>query len=197
MKISNFVIHFERENLFFLYNTCTQSLFKINKLDYISIFNVIEKKTNIENLSNELLTFLETHQCLDTANNQLAHDFRVKMEYRKRFESFSSKTLSLVIAPTLACNFACPYCYESNLPISSMSQDVEDGIIHFIKSYDKVCDKIEVCWDGGEPLIGFDTIKSLFNKIETNTSLTVVNHIIVTNGYLLTEECAIFSVISI
>lgn len=192
MKISNYVIVFERENLYFLYNTSTQSLFKINIFDYKSILNVIEGRTNLENLSNELLVFLENHQCIDTDNDQFAHDFRVKMEYRKRFESFSGKTLSLVIAPTLACNFACPYCYESNLPISTMSQDVEDDIIHFIKSYDNVCDKIEICWEGGEPLIGFDTIKSIFNKIETKTSLKIANHIIVTNGYLLTKEMCDF-----
>ena len=116
------------------------------------------------------------------------------MEYRKRFESFSGRTLSLVIAPTLACNFACPYCYEANHPASIMPKVVEDNIIRFIKSYETVCDKLEICWEGGEPLIGFETIKSLFAKIETKTSLKIEEHIIVTNGYLLTSEiCRFFN----
>lgn len=114
------------------------------------------------------------------------------MEYRKRFESFCGKTLSLVIAPTLACNFACPYCYEANLPVSIMSKEVEDDIILFIKSFENVCDKLEICWEGGEPLIGFETIKSLFSKIESRTSLKITEHLIVTNGYLLTPEICDF-----
>lgn len=192
MKISRFVIVFERDGLYFLYNTSTQSMFKIDECNYTSIHDVLTQRANLNSLSKNLLSFLEKNHCIDTDDDQLANNFCIKMQYRKRLESFSGRTLSLVIAPTLACNFACPYCYESNLPISTMSQEVEENIIHFIKSYDKVCDKIELCWDGGEPLIGFDTIKSIFNKIETRTSLQIVNHIIVTNGYLLTKEMCNF-----
>lgn len=192
MKISRFVIVFEREEKFFIYNTSTLAFFRINKTDYHNIIKVLSGQLSLDNLSEELLRFLENNHCIDTNDDQLAADFCVKMEYRKRFESFSGKTLALVIAPTLACNFACPYCYQSNLPLSMMTQEVEDNIIRFIKSYEAVCNKIEICWEGGEPLIGFETIKSLFRKIETNTSLKLNNHLIVTNGYLLTPEMCIF-----
>lgn len=40
MKISRFAIIFERDGLFFLYNTSTQSLFKINEKDYLDILKV-------------------------------------------------------------------------------------------------------------------------------------------------------------
>lgn len=192
MRISRFVIIFERDGMHFLYNTCTQSFFKISDIDYESISKVLDGKANVNDLSEELVCLLEDKHCIDTDNEQSATSFLTKMEYRKRFESFSSRTLSLVIAPTLACNFACPYCYEANLPISIMNEEVEDDIIRFIKSYEKVCDKIEICWEGGEPLIGFDTIKSLYEKIETETPLKIKEHIIVTNGYLLTPEICNF-----
>ncbi|WP_305141279.1 radical SAM/SPASM domain-containing protein [uncultured Muribaculum sp.] len=110
------------------------------------------------------------------------------MEYLKRLKSFGGKTLSLVIAPTLACNFACPYCYEANLPLSLMDEKVENGIIDFINSFSSRCDSLEICWEGGEPLLGIDKIKSLLERIETKSSLPLTYHSIITNGYLLSEE---------
>ena len=194
MKISRFTIIFEREGLFLLYNTCTQSLFKISETNYQLICKVISGEESINTLPKDLFDFLKTRHFIDDEKEQEAHDFCVKMEYRKRFESFSGRTLSLVIAPTLACNFACPYCYEANLPASIMNEEVEDNIIRFIKSYETTCDKLEICWEGGEPLIGFETIKSLFKKIESKTSLKIKEHLIATNGYLLTPEiCKFFN----
>ena len=193
MKISRFAIIFERDGLFFIYNTSTQSLFKIDEKDYKDILKVIAGKENVVSLSKDLFDFFKSKNFIDTDDERSARDVCVKMEYRKRFESFSGRTLSLVVAPTLACNFACPYCYEANLPVSIMSEEVEDNIIRFIKSYETVCDKLEICWEGGEPLIGFKTIKSLYSKIALKTSLKITEHAIVTNGYLLTPEiCSFF-----
>lgn len=42
------------------------------------------------------------------------------LRYRKQLQSYTSKTLGMVVCPTLSCNFACPYCYEHNLPKSVM-----------------------------------------------------------------------------
>lgn len=193
MKISNYVIVFEREGLYFLYNTSTQAFFRINDIDYQGITKVITGKMDITGLSEKFIDFLKVKHCIDTNNDKSAHDFCVKMEYRKRFESFSGRTLSLVIAPTLVCNFACPYCYQSNLPSFVMSEEVEEDIVRFIRSYEEVCDNLEICWEGGEPLIAFETIKSLYSKIETQTTLNIKGHAIVTNGYLRTPEiCSFF-----
>ena len=74
-----------------------------------------------------------------------------------------------------------------------MSEEVEEDIVRFIRSYEEVCDNLEICWEGGEPLIAFETIKSLYSKIETQTTLNIKGHAIVTNGYLLTPEiCSFF-----
>lgn len=188
MRISKYTIPFVRDNIYFLYNTQTLSLMTVDKDIYDLILDSIIKSENLSSIDNETYTFLLGNGIIVDDNDSSCQDFRTKMEYMKRLKSFGGKTLSLVIAPTLACNFACPYCYEANLPLSLMDEKVEDGIINFINSFSGRCDSLEICWEGGEPLLGMDKIKSLLEKIEASSSLSLTYHSIITNGYLLSEE---------
>lgn len=188
MRISKYTIPFVRDNIYFLYNTQTLSLMTVDKDIYDLILDSIIKSEKLSSIDNETYTFLFGKGIIVDDNDSSCQDFRTKMEYLKRLKSFGGKTLSLVIAPTLACNFACPYCYEANLPLSLMDEKVEDGIIDFINSFSSRCDSLELCWEGGEPLLGMDKIKSLLEKIETRSSLSLTYHSIITNGYLLSEE---------
>lgn len=190
MKISKFTIPFHRDSEYFLYNTQSLSLIKVDSESY----SIVEKsRTNpeyLQSLPKEYLSRLKEKAILDDDLDTQSNDFRTKMEYIKRFRSFGNKTLSLVIAPTLACNFACPYCYEANLPVSIMNEEVEEKIIDFINSFQHRCDTLEICWEGGEPLLGFNRIKSLLDKIKTRSLLPLAYHSIITNGYLFSEEIA-------
>lgn len=193
MKISNYVLLFERQGNHFVYNTQTLSLLKID----VELYKIIKeaKQTNcFDQISPDIITFLKSKEIIDTINNNHAKDFIKKMEYNKRLKSFKGKTLSLAIAPTLACNFACPYCYEKNLPLTHMKKEVEDGIINFINSFKDQCDSLEICWEGGEPLLAFQQIQSLQNKINLHSLLPLTHQSIITNGYLLTENiCEYFA----
>lgn len=194
MKISIFSILFERNGTFFLYNTSTQSLLRIDKSTFLLLNSALKGEKEVSDFPESVIEYLKAKDFIDDSENHIINDFCTKMEYGKRYRSFSNKTLALVIAPTLTCNFACPYCYEANLPPTLMTEDVENGIIHFINSYNKTCDKLELCWEGGEPLIGFKNIQSLLKKIRTESLLTLIDHSIITNGYLLTSEiCDYFS----
>lgn len=194
MNLSKFTILFERENNYFLYNTKNLSLTKINNQTFYLLKNAQNSVKEFSNLPVDLFEYLKEKDFLDTDNDQYANDFCKTMEYGKRFKSFSNTSLSLVIAPTLACNFACPYCYEANLPNEVMSENVEEGIVNFINSFGKRCNQLEICWEGGEPLIGFKTIQSLLNRIEEKSILPLTHHSIITNGYLLNAEiCSYFA----
>ena len=190
MKVSKFTIPFVRNDEYFLYNTLSLSLIKIDKPCYNIIEGSIVNPKCLDDLDSDTHALLQAKGMIDDNNDTYNKDFRIKMEYLKRLKSFGNRTLSLVIAPTLACNFACPYCYEANLPLSIMGEDVEDKIIDFINSFSKRCDSLEICWEGGEPLLGIDRIKSLLNKIKTKSLLPLTYHSIITNGYLFSEEIA-------
>lgn len=190
MKISKYAIPFVRDNIYFLYNTLTLSLLTINEELYATIVDAIDNPVHINRIPQDTLTILLKKGMIDDDKETSSKNFRYKMEYLRRLKSFGGRTLSLVIAPTLTCNFACPYCYEANLPIEVMSEDTENKIIEFINSFKGRCDNLEICWEGGEPLLGFDRLKSLLSKIKKDSLLPLKFQSIITNGYLLSEDIA-------
>ena len=91
----------------------------------------------------------------------------------------------LTIALTRACNFNCVYCYEHDRKPIYMSDEVARDLIDFIKRFPALA-RLSITWYGGEPLLCFDRICSLTDKIkELDIAFTAM---LVTNGYLLNEE---------
>jgi uncharacterized protein len=126
-------------------------------------------------------------------NGFLIDDDFDELNFLKYFHyktKFSHSQLSLTIAPTLDCNFACPYCYE-NARKGSMSSEVQEKLVAFIN--EKVISgvrKIDVVWYGGEPLLFpeiIDHLASRFNEISEQNCIDITMSL-VTNGYLLTNE---------
>lgn len=101
--------------------------------------------------------------------------------------------LSIRLAPTLACNLRCLYCYESHDPIR-MHDDVADGIMRFIQrrwdAYRFV--DLDVSWYGGEPTLEMDRIESLTSRMQEWCAERGVSYraAIVTNASLITDDVA-------
>ncbi len=76
----------------------------------------------------------------------------------------SKNALTLTIAPTMACNFACGYCFQGLLkPTKKMGREVQDAILTFIKAQDLKA--LNIVWYGGEPLMGRDSIYRLSDAL--------------------------------
>lgn len=112
-------------------------------------------------------------------------DFYRILKMRRITANYAGNTLMLTIAPSRACNFACPYCYEENRTPSLMTEETEEAVIAFIKKH-KAVRRLSLVWYGGEPLIVFEKIKRLNKRIEELD--LPYSSFIVTNGYLLTQE---------
>jgi len=111
----------------------------------------------------------------------------LKFEHNKA--RYDVDTIGLVIAPTMACNMACAYCYESNKR-GRMSDETVQAVIDFVSQRAKSLKGLEVEWFGGEPLLAVDVIERLSRAFIdlSETHKFDYSSSIISNGYLLTAE---------
>lgn len=100
---------------------------------------------------------------------------------------FSEKVYTLTIAPTMKCNFVCPYCYEVNKVYPQMEQNLVEKVKELFKRIKENHEYLSVAWYGGEPLLGFDIIQEL-SKEAINLFGEKYIASIITNGYLLSSD---------
>lgn len=116
-------------------------------------------------------------------------DERFLLKMRSWQGKFSEHGLGLTIAPTLACNFACPYCYETR-DNHMMSQEVQDAIANLVSHRVQRDKPVGVTWYGGEPLLALDIIQALSDRFVSSCKNVEANYsaYIITNGYLLDDS---------
>lgn len=155
------------DNVIFLEENYCQQYFKI-------------KKEACSDLKGELASFLHEQSFLFS-----------KEELEKELITIKEKmthSLQIIFMPTEACNFRCPYCYESHENVT-MSPVLVEKIKEFIeqKIDNQDISYISISWFGGEPTLCSEYIldvntfvsEKIKNKdISFSSSMT-------TNGFLL------------
>ncbi len=119
-------------------------------------------------------------------------DERDVVRVRYRMQQYATSHIGLTIAPTLACNLACRYCFESSFT-GFMSDETKNAVVRFAGELMQGGAKLlSVTWYGGEPLLALDTIEALSQGFLRVTEEKHVSYeaSIITNGTLLTEEVA-------
>lgn len=112
-----------------------------------------------------------------------------EVRFRHQQARHDHRGLGLVIAPTMACNMACAYCFEENKS-GRMSEETMAAVVAFVKERAKTLGELEITWYGGEPLLAMDIIEKLtaeFLQLADRYQFDYTASI-VTNGYLLTPE---------
>lgn len=187
MKKSQFnIIERISEEKMLIFNSYTGVLAELNK-EYIKVFDNSENINPINNSEKEIIDNLSKSGFLVEENL----DEVLKYQYISEKQRYSIKTLKLVIAPTLECNFGCKYCYESRIK-GFMTEETQNQLIEFLKVILNKEDikKISVMWYGGEPLLAINIIRKLsekFIEVCEENKLRYTSAII-TNGYLLNEN---------
>ena len=148
---------------------------------------------------NKLFKFRELSKNDPTLIKFVEEGIIVNFDEREMFEAIckqkpsTSNSFSLVICPTLNCNFNCPYCFENHRQ-TKMSLETQNDIVYFLENIlqnDKI-KNLSVTWYGGEPLLAIDIIDSLSKEIIKLTETYNIKYKakILTNGYLLTQKNA-------
>lgn len=184
MKISKYTKLLKYNDKYFIYNSLSNFLCEID----VNLFAILNNK---QQSKNEIV--IDEIDDNDTWNLLVAqriisqNDKDDLLEITSSFEKMRrvSQSLNLTLAPTMDCNFHCPYCFETKKR-GVMTNKTVVNVIHFVKNYDNI-KNIFVTWFGGEPLLYPEVIKKISNEISILGKHDYSAQII-TNGYNLTID---------
>ncbi len=191
-SIFNVEIDRTEEDKILLYNT------------YSGTFGIMDKETQ------EIYYALDGIKEVLLDNGEMEQNFQVMIKYgyvvdsemdelaRFKLErlnmSVRNNVLNLTIAPTMACNMRCPYCYEDKNG-KVMTEETKGELIRFVEARlvaDAGIRTLSVNWYGGEPLLQKRIIYDLSEEFIQISQKYKVNYdaSIITNGVLLDRETA-------
>ena len=184
MKLSRYNIEKKEDKRCLIYNTVTSAILELDTDYEKSYYEMKEgKKCSKPDLESALL---EGGMLVEDDKDEFA-----ELLIRNKIERFADSNLTLTIAPTMACNFCCPYCYEKGREYITMSETVQDQLTSQLKEKYQHIHELTVSWYGGEPLLAIETIEKLTKKIKSVLPLGCkYNADMVTNGYKLTRRVA-------
>ncbi len=118
------------------------------------------------------------------------------LDFKEKLATYDSNSLILTITPTTNCNMKCIYCYEANNKIlsSTMTKEIQDAIVEFVKKKIKNLSILSVVWYGGEPLLEKEIIYYLSREFIKLSELYHVQYSasMITNGVLLDYSTSVF-----
>ncbi len=172
---------------YLLYNAETNAFAKLSE-ETFNEFQLISKNNElIENLDNEFIDQLIAQKII--VKDKYSYLYKRRMRYY--FNAFDTSNLGLAVAPTTACNFICPYCYEEGKKNIYMSEKTEQDLLSFIANH-KRTNTLNLTWYGGEPLMGFKSIQRILEGLKKINHIKLGLHNMPTNGYLLSEEVSLY-----
>ena len=145
MKWSRYNFLFESDNVYFIYNSLSNSFAELDSETYFQLMKFKENDSvalSDEELEKQLISM---KVLVEDDRDELN-----KIKYQVHKKRFYDKHLGLTINPTLHCNFACPYCFEGEHSSVYMTDEVENDIVEYIKKHSSV-KSVHVTWFGGEP----------------------------------------------
>lgn len=188
-KPSFFNINLERGGTRLIFNGSTATMIELNG-------------PQAELFDDGLAEIERSGQCSDKAVQQclVSLGFAVpeqEDEYereRLRFQATKAnrETLRVTIAPTMACNLRCSYCFQQNLARGgTMTPEIQEAVIEFVRhKADQETKLLVVQWFGGEPLLAYKQIVSMSAEFQCMCAERGIAYYseMLTNGTLLTPE---------
>lgn len=186
MKVSkyNSIVNLGIDSI--IYNTLKRKYIVLNQ-DELKLSENILNNLDKEYYSNEEVIYIKKLAKIGAIIPKKFDELNyIEFLYNKL--KFNNDKFILVLNPTLNCNFRCTYCYENHVS-KKFDDDIINKIISLVEEKTKVAKNLDVAWFGGEPLIEFETILNLSNRLmrickENNCEYQAT---MTTNGYLLDD----------
>ena len=164
----------EKDGFFLLFNTAKETLVELDA----EMLNYYESNT-LDSETQAAMT--ELGFLVDDSFDELES---LEATWRKNFEE--SSTLDLTVMVTDACNFRCPYCYQSHCTHSMGEKQTVSLYKYLSCAIDSGIKTINIHWFGGEPLLNTAPIFYIEHFLKENHIKGSSN--VTTNGYLLTDN---------
>lgn len=164
--LSIYTYLFSRDGNHYLYNSESGFYSKISPRLYEELYD-----ERLESLDQSTLQILQKHKIIVDNKDKYNYYYLAKLKFLQ--QCFNPQTLSLVVAPTSGCNFACPYCFEGVKETKFMDDETISWLIKFINDY-KQAENIHITWYGGEPLMAFHIMKKIYERIKKETKLKLL-----------------------
>lgn len=171
------------------YNSYSGAFAEIEKENYPRVQQLLTHPDNAATPQDH-----EFLQCLKDGKFLIpdAVDQTAALRTKARAVRLEGKTLTLTIAPTLACNFDCHYCFEARSNIR-MSEETQEALLRFSDRHLMRSGALRVCWFGGEPTLCLPIIERVQSRLleaAEKRRVGIVPGGIITNGYLLDAAMA-------
>ncbi len=198
LKLSRYNDLFRIKNSYYLVNFLSGNVVKLEEKSYRKMKSLINSNIDEQRELNFLDFFTEEEiDFLFERNFIIPKEFD-EIKYLKTIykQYFNGTQLTLLIEPTLRCNFACIYCFEDTVKPLTMNKEHQERLLKFVNSYVKEHNirSLHVVWFGGEPLLVpgvIDNLTSGFQDIFEENNFDFNKYYkatIVTNGSLISEE---------
>lgn len=163
------------------WSSYTGALAKVDG-EFLAVIDALRNGRNIDADSTLIREMLRCGFIVDDDDDEISSYGALVQREKHR-----ANTLKLVIAPTLDCNFSCPYCFETRKDVR-MSRDIQDAISRYSRKKlgEGIVKSFSVVWYGGEPLLEKNIIAGMSESFMKTCREFGVRYSasIITNGYL-------------
>lgn len=184
LTLSIYTILFSRIGKYFLYNARSNFFSEIS----IELYDALMTQT-WNALPDDVVDFLISKELVCKNEDRYNYYYSQLLTFNKINNDCTR--MSLVLVPTTACNFDCPYCFESKKNPKFIDSQTIKQLSDFIKRRKEV-KSINLTWYGGEPLLAFDRIKEIIKELSSEGMPKIESQSIITNGYCFNDEIVSF-----
>lgn len=175
--------------LYYVYNNISGAVIELSDKEKINFFLSAYLDSKEQFLCNNLFTREEMQFIIDSLF-YLPVDINEDKLLTERIQEFKDvKELDLIIALTLDCNFRCVYCFQEHTKIV-MTRETADKFLQYfrLKCEGEGTENLRIAYYGGEPLMQFDMLRYIHERIEKDFLGIQKDYLVITNGFLLSKE---------
>ena len=177
MKHSQYNVSIKNKNgKHIVYNTFTTSLIELDE-EFNKRFHALDLNQE------EIDSLYEMGYLVQDGEDELLRQKLIRNEIS--YQDYG-KVAGLFIAPTMACNARCFYCYEAGVKHKSMSRDTIEYVKKFIVEHCVTDRPLWIDWFGGEPTLGINTILEISDFLKEQ-GIEFYSYM-TSNAYLLNKE---------